>query len=144
MGNLKLVSDGTQEGTLIVNADTGERIRNVQYALLKDDVTHGRTLVVHIVSPEADIRIKNKNNEPIHYYTDDKGNTRLEYEDGTNIPYISELSASADLKGLHVTLKQYEDINGLNRSAESIVNMWDKDFDGKRELKISSIKDLRY
>jgi hypothetical protein len=136
---VKFTSDGTREGTRLVDAETGELIEGVQSLYYSASANNCGFLSVSFVFPDVDVKVNDKTNGVVNFkrsYEDKK--EELTGENGKTIPGISEVKIKADLDGVSMQLTQKETFDDLIRQAKEYREFWDR----PKEHEIKNLKDL--
>lgn len=136
---VKFLSNGTREGTRLVDAETGELIEGVQSLCYSASSNNYGFLSVSFVYPDVDVKVNDKTNGVVNFkrsYEDKK--EELTDENGKTIPGISEVKINADLDGVSMKLTQKETFDDLARKAKEYRDFWDR----PKEHEIKTLKDL--
>jgi hypothetical protein len=136
---VKFISDGTREGTRLVDAETGDLIEGVQSLCYSANANNCGFLSVSFVFPDVDVKVNDKTNGVVNFkrsYEDKK--EELTGENGKTIPGISEVKIKADLDGVSMQLTQKETFDDLIRQAKEYREFWDR----PKEHEIKNLKDL--
>lgn len=112
---LKFVSDGTQEGTRVVDNKTGEMLENVQGIVYFKNVNEFSILNIRIIEPDIDVKLINDEYGTVHYYTSQNLSNKLiayreniEDSEGNHIPNIIYAQIIADTNNIRMTLTSLE------------------------------------